>query len=118
MTRKRHETQQPVREQAAEATRFEELADSPRHEAAEAPKVKRQFVVTFNPPSYVGPSAQRMEVEAETPGEAIEIWKQATGFTGATAVPPQVAELAPAAPAPQGDEGEATGESEPAADGD
>lgn len=108
MTRKKH---------AAEK-KFEEIADCPTHEAAEAPKAKRQFVVTFNPPSYVGPSAQRMEVEAETPGEAIEIWKKATGFTGATAVPPQVAELAPEAPAPQGDEGAATGESEPDADGD
>ena len=108
MTRKKHATEK----------KFEELADCPTHEAFEATKVKRKFVVTFNPPSYVGPSAQRMEVEAETPGEAIEIWKQATGFTGATAVPPQVAELAPEAPAPQGDEGENTGESEPDPDGD
>ncbi len=76
-----------------EAVKVEESRETPVHAMGEAPKSVGRYVVTFDPPSFVGERARRMEVEANTPGEALDIWRNQTGFLGATAVPPVVQEL-------------------------
>lgn len=53
----------------------------------------RRFVVTFSPPTPIGEKAARMEVDAESAEIAIQKWREATGFTGPTAVPPVATEL-------------------------
>lgn len=59
--------------------------------ASEAPSGR--YLVTFNPPSPVGPRARQMEVAANSATEALAIWRKETGFTGATAVAPVVTEI-------------------------
>lgn len=86
--------------QAPEAPAAEAVTDlvatqAPAAEVETLAIPKRKFVVTFNPPTPVGPKAARMEVEADNEGEALAIWKQETGFTGTVAVPPVVTEVFP-----------------------
>lgn len=76
----------------SEAKRPETAIAKTELPVAKAAAINR-YLVTFNPPSPIGEKARRMEVEAESAEIAIQKWREATGFTGPTAVPPVATEL-------------------------
>lgn len=53
----------------------------------------KRYRVTFNPPTPIGDGARSREVEAVDEAEALEKWRQATGFTGQLAVDPVITEI-------------------------
>ena len=77
----KHKDHDPVERQVKES-------EGKRPVVAKSAPVLRKYVVTFAPPSVVGETAARMEVEAFDEMHAVQQWREATGFLGATAVPP------------------------------